>query len=415
MSAGSVLVLGAGIVGLCSALALRRKGLHVTLIDQGQPGAGCSFGNAGMIQVGSSLPMAMPGLPGQVPRMLTDPEGPLSLKWSHLPALVPWGLKLMQNTKPEAVSRNEAALAALLSRARPAYDTLLAGSPAAEVIRDRGELYVVRSVEAFEGYTTKIGTCRRNGVAVEVLDKAAIHELEPLLAPEYSHGVYVPGSAYLSDPQLLSTRILDLFLAEGGIFETAMITRGGHVPDGHVWLTAADGRQFTADRLVVAAGAKAGQIAGWFGQTLPIEPLRGYHVTLPADGPALSGPVIEGEMNIAVTPMLGGNRVAGTLEFAGHKAAPTWRRAEMLMPMACRMIPSLTPRIETRWSGDRPGTPDSVPVIGPRKGDDKVWFACGHGMLGLTLGARTGQLIADAMMGDTEARAAMDAASPDRF
>ncbi|MDK3018756.1 NAD(P)/FAD-dependent oxidoreductase [Pseudodonghicola flavimaris] len=412
---GDVIVLGAGIVGLSTALSLRRRGFGVRLLDAGRPGAGCSFGNAGMIQVGSSLPLAMPGLLSQLPRMLTDPEGPLSLRWGHLPALLPWGRKLVRNMRPEAVARNEAALAALLRQAQAAYRRLTGDTPAAEVFRPRGELYVVRSAAAFAGYSTKIEICRRNGVAVEVLGREDIHALEPLLAPDYSHGIYLPGSSYVVDPQLLSTRLFEQFLAEGGDFETVEIRRGGRDAEGRPQLTGADGRRFGADRLVVATGAAARSVSGWFGRPLPIEPMRGYHVTLPLGDQAVSGPVIEGEMNIAVTPMLTGNRIAGTLEFAGSGGAPNWRRAEMLMPMACRMIPSLTARIETRWSGDRPGTPDSVPVIGPRAGDDRIWYACGHGMLGLTLGARTGELIAAAMAGDAQAAAALAATSPDRF
>lgn len=412
---GKVIVLGAGVVGLSTALSLRRRGCDVLLLDAGQPGAGCSFGNAGMIQVGSSLPLAMPGLLAGLPRMLTDPEGPLSLRWGHLPALLPWGRQLVRNMRPAAVARNEAALAALLGQAQAAYRRLTDGTPAADVFRDRGELYVVRSAEAFAGYQTKIDTCRRNGVAIDVLGAAEIHELEPLLAPDYSHGIYLPGSSYVISPQRLSTRLYEQFLTEGGRFEQAEITTGSRDGAGRPMLTSADGRSFSADRLVVATGAASRRVSGWFGPRLPVEPMRGYHVTLPAGAEALSAPVIEGEMNIAVTPMEDGNRIAGTLEFAGESHAPNWRRAEMLVPMACRMVPSLRPETRTRWTGDRPGTPDSVPVLGARHGDDRIWYACGHGMLGLTLAARSGELIAAAMTGDSQAAAALAAATPDRF
>ena len=411
----TVLVLGAGIVGLCTALALQRRGLAVTLIDSGEPGAGCSAGNAAMIQIGSSLPLAAPGLLRRVPGMLTDPEGPLVMRWRHLPALMPWGLKLLRNATPEAAARNEAALAGLLSGARRAFDDLLAGTPAHGVIRNRGELYVVRTEQAFAAYRAKIEACRYNGVEIEVLDAARIRELEPLLSPEYRRGVYVPGSAYVDHPQRLSTMIFDQFLAEGGQFERCRIVKGGRSVEGQPFLTSDSGRTFGAERLVVAAGSAAGGVSGWFGPRLPIEPQRGYHITLPPGADALQGPVIEGEMSIAVSPVGGVNRVAGTMEFAGLFAAPDWRRAEMLMPLARRMIPTLPGQIETRWYGDRPGTPDSVPVLGPRKGDDRIWYACGHGMLGLTLSARSGLLLAAAMTGDAQAAQALAASSPDRF
>ena len=412
---GTAIVLGAGIVGLSCALALQRRGVQVTLVDAAQPGAGCSAGNAGMIQVGSSLPLAAPGLLAKVPGMLMDPEGPLSIRWRHLPGLMPWGRKFLQNSSAEAVERNEAVMAGLLSGARSAFDTLLAGTEAHDLIRDRGELYVVRSEDAYREFAAKIEACRRNGVEVRELDAADIHDLEPLLAPDYRYGLYVPGSAWVDDPQTLSTRVLEAFQAAGGSFRTLRITAGHRNGAGHPVLTAEDKTELTADRLVVASGSAAGRMARWFGHALPIEPQRGYHITVPAGADRLSGPVIEGEMSIAVTPMGGANRVAGTMEFAGHDAPPNWRRAEMLAPMARRMVPSLPEGIVTRWHGDRPGTPDSVPVLGPTRGDDRIWYACGHGMLGLTLSARSGLLIAAALTGDTQAQQAMAGATPDRF
>lgn len=411
----SVLVLGAGVVGLCTALALRRRGFAVTLIDAGEPGAACSSGNAGMIQVGSAQPLAAPGLLRKVPRMLFDPEGPLAVRWQHLPGLMPWARLFLRNTTAAAAAHNEAVMAGLLSGARDAFDTLLAGSPAHATIRNRGELYVVRSAEAYRGFASKIESCRQNGVTIEELGAADIHDLEPLLAPDYRHGFYVPGSAWVDDPQLLSTRIHELFLAEGGRFERCRIMSGGRGGEGRPWLMGADSRVFSAERLVIAAGTASREVSGWFGSRLPIEPQRGYHISVPTGAQPLSGPVIEGEMNIAVCPMRGANRVAGTMQFAGPTAPPTWRRAEVLLPMARRMVPSLPDLMETRWFGDRPGTPDSIPVLGTRKGDDRVWYACGHGMLGLTLAARSGLLVAGAMAGDKHALSAISLAVPDRF
>jgi D-amino-acid dehydrogenase len=411
---GSVAVVGAGIVGICAAVALRSRGLDVTLLDRGGPGEGCSFGNAGMIQTGSSLPIAVPGLLGKLPGMLLDPEGPLSLKWRHLPRFLPWGVHFARNASAARAQSSEALLAVLLARARDAWETLAGNTAAADVFRARGELYVVRSEAAFAGYAAKIEALKRNGIAYEVLDTAGIRRMEPQLAPAYRYGLYLPESAYVASSLLLSQRMLENFLRAGGRFERGDVSRISRAGTG-ARLQLADGREIAATRVVVAAGAASARMAAWLGLRLPVEPLRGYHIVLPHLETPLAGPVIEGEMNIAITPMLDGNRVAGTIEFAGHDAPPTWRRADMLAPMAKRMVPALAGEAASRWHGDRPGTPDSLPILGPANGDEAVWFACGHGTLGLTLAARTGLMLAAALTGEPGARAAILPFLPDRF
>lgn len=411
---GDVIVLGAGVVGLTTALALLRGGARVTLVDRGTPGAGCSFGNAGMIQTGSSLPLAEPRILRKVPAMLTDPTGALVLRWRRLPGLVPFGLRLLANARPDRVAANEAAMARLLALAQPAWQRLTAGTHAAAGFRPQGELYLVRGAAAFAGYAAKIAACQRNGVAAEVLDAAAIRAMAPLVSPDFTHGLHLPGSGWVTDPQVLSTRVFQQFLAEGGRFHPASIRRA-EMTGGRPELVTETGARLPADRLVIAAGAGSGPLSGGLGPRLPIEPMRGYHITLSADGVPLPGPVIDGEMNIAITPMAGGHRVAGTLEFAGFDPRPNWKRAEMLAPLARRLVPSIDTRIRSRWFGDRPGTPDSLPVIGARRAAPAVWYACGHGMLGLTLAAATAELLAAAMTGDPAATRTLAPCSPDRF
>lgn len=409
-----VIVVGAGIVGIAVALSLRLRGVEVLLVDRGGPGEGCSSGNAGMVQTGSSLPIAAPGLLGKLPRMLLDPQGPLALRWRHFPALLPWGLRLLANASQASSNRNERALAGMLRGASAAWADLSSGCAAGTFFRARGELYVVRSAASFAGYAPTIEALRRNGVACEILDAAGVRRYEPQLAPAYAHGLYLPESAYVVDPLALSRCLFEHFLAQGGRFEQADVVRITRKDEG-IAVALADHRVLSGARVVVAAGARSAELARSAGLKLPIEPLRGYHVMLPQLDTPLAGPVIEGEISFAVTPMLGGNRVAGTIEFAGANAQPDWRRADMLVPMARRMIPALAGSPTARWFGDRPGTPDSLPVLGPVRNDDRVWYACGHGTLGLTLAAQTGRLIALAMSGETASLAAIRLFSPDRF
>lgn len=410
----SITVLGAGIVGVCCALSLQRNGFAVCLIDRGEPGAGCSSGNAGMIQTGSILPLAVPGILKRAPRMLLDPEGPLVLPWRQVPRLFPWLRTFVGNAKPEKMATTARALAALLAQAKDAYRVLMAGTTASGLFRSRGELYVFRSAAAQTMLAGKFAMLRAYGIDYVEIPGADLKTWEPALAEGYGYGYYLPDSEYVVDPLGLTRCLFDAFVDAGGRFLRKDIEHTQRAPDGRLSLHARDDDVHVANELVVASGAASGPMARMLGATMPIEPLRGYHVQVPADGITLAGPVIEGDMNIAATPMRDGIRIAGTLEFASLESPPRWRRADMLLPIARRMLPGLHEEANARWFGDRPGTPDSLPVLGAAPGHSNVWYAFGHGQLGLTLAAITGRLLADLMAGR---RPSVDLTPfrPDRF
>jgi glycine/D-amino acid oxidase-like deaminating enzyme len=191
------------------------------------------------------------------------------------------------------------------------------------------------------------------------------------------------------------------FARQGGVVLRA--NADGIVADSAGVKIATSGTTLTCDRAVVAAGAYYKSLAAQVGADIPLEGLRGYHLELVDPGVQLNGPLIDGEMNFGVIPMASGLRLAGTIEFAGLAAAPAWRRADMLLPLAKAMLPSLASHgaDAVRWMGHRPGLPDSLPVIGPAPRQPNVWLAFGHGQLGLTLAAVTGRVVAQALAGQT--------------
>jgi glycine/D-amino acid oxidase-like deaminating enzyme len=412
-AARSITVLGAGIVGVCCALSLQRDGFSVCLIDRGEPGAGCSSGNAAMIQTGSILPLAVPGILKRAPRMLLDPEGPLVLPWQQVPRLIPWLRAFIRNANPEKVATTARALAALLAQAKEAYRVLVAGTPASTFFRSRGELYVFRNAAAQEELAGKFAMLRAHGIDYVEIPGAGLKTWEPALAEGYGYGYYLPDSEYVVDPLGLTRGLFDAFVDAGGRFLRKDIEQIQRAPDGRLSLHGR-GDVHVADELVVASGAASGRLARMLGAVMPIEPLRGYHVQVPADGITLAGPVIEGDMSIAATPMQDGIRIAGTLEFAGFDKPPRWRRADMLLPIARRMLPGLPEEANVRWFGDRPGTPDSLPVLGAAPGHSNVWYAFGHGQLGLTLAAITGRLLVE-LVGRRKPSVDLTPLRPDRF
>jgi glycine/D-amino acid oxidase-like deaminating enzyme len=260
----------------------------------------------------------------------------------------------------------------------------------------------------------KFAMLRGHGIDYVEIPGSDLKTWEPALAEGYGYGYYLPDSEYVVDPLALTRCLFDAFVGAGGRYLRKEIEHIQRAPDGRLSLHARGDDVHVANELVVASGAASGRMASMLGATMPIEPLRGYHVEVPADGITLAGPIIEGDMNIAATPMRDGIRIAGTLEFAGFQSPPRWRRADMLLPIARRMLPGLHEEANARWFGDRPGTPDSLPVLGAAPGHSNVWYAFGHGQLGLTLAAITGRLLADLMTG-RQPSVDLTPLRPDRF
>ena len=391
-------VLGAGIVGVCTALALQREGFAVTLLDRDEPGRGCSFGNAGIIHTGGCVPLATPGIIGRAPGMLLDPEGPLVIRWRYLPRLLGWLTRMAAASRPDRVEASSRALAPLALAAGGAYLPVLREAGAESLLRARGELYVYRTRAAFESAEWEMNLRRRFGVPVEELEGKAVRDMEPALAPDCRYAHYQPASAYTVNPFRLVQSLATLFASKGGSIQRTEVRAAR--PDGSGGaLLATAGGELAAGNLVVCAGAFSGRFAASFGSHVPLETWRGYHLMVPNGIVQLNGVVVDGEMHFAVTPMEEGIRVAGLIELASLDAPPNYARADLFIRPAQALIPGFPAEATSRWMGHRPGLPDSVPVIGRSARHRNVYFNFGHGMLGLTFGAVTGQLVADLAAG----------------
>lgn len=377
-------VIGAGIVGVCGALALQRDGHSVTLVDRDEPGKGCSFGNAGILHAGGVLPLGRGGVLAKVPGMLLDPEGALVIRLRHLPRLTPWLARMIAASRPAAVERICRALAPLALGARAAYAPLLKEAGAEHLVRTRGELYAYRTQRGFEAGQSEMEVRKRFGVPVETLDAARLREMEPAISPEYRYAHYQPASAYVASPYRLVRALADLFARNGGKFERREVR---------------DIRELAFDNLVICAGAFSRPLAAAFGADVPLETWRGYHIMVPPGSVELNGLLVDGDVHFAVTPMEEGIRVAGLIELASLDEPPNYARADLFLKLARRLIPSFPAAASSRWMGHRPGMPDSLPVIGRAPGRRKVYLNFGHGTLGLTFAAVSAQILADLVAG----------------
>ncbi|MGE5268656.1 MAG: NAD(P)/FAD-dependent oxidoreductase [Thiohalocapsa sp.] len=390
-------VIGAGIVGICSALWLQRDGNQVFLVDPGNPGEGASFGNAGCFNGSSVTPVAMPGVLRNVPRWLLDPLAPLALRWTYLPAVLPYLARMIGAATPAKVAAQAKALRPLIAPTVPLIRQLAREAGAEELIHQRGHLYVYRSEEALAKDSLAWALRREHGVVVDVFDADELRQLEPALSREYVRGLLVRENGHTEDPLGLVTRLVAQFRRQGG--EIVPARASGFRLDGrHLTAIASDTGDLPADAAVVCAGAHSKPLAAALGDRVPLETERGYHLMIrdPEVMPRI--PTADADGKFVATPMAHGLRFAGTVELAGLDAPPDWRRARILLEQGRRMLPGLAAdHAEERlsvWMGHRPSLPDSLPVIGRSRASPDVVYAFGHGHIGMTAAPMTGRIVA---------------------
>lgn len=393
----TITVIGAGIVGVSTALYLQRDGHQVTLVDRGEPGSGTSFGNAGGVVSTSCAPLAMPGLLRQVPGMLSDPLGPLVVRWRYLPRLLPWLLRLVRESAPERAEHNSRAIAALGERSLAAWHELLRDTRTKDVIRPLGWLKVYESDRAFAAGAAERAFMERRGHRYEILNAEELRQLEPALAPIFRHGYHQPDCAFVTNPKRAVDGLAAAFADRGGRIAQAEVT-GFELGGGSRRVRTSTGKIET-EAIVLAAGAWSRGLAAQLGARVLLESERGYHLMLPAPARNLRRPTVWGEHSFVLSPMEHGVRLTSQVELAGLAAAPDFRRVRSLLPLAKRMLPALETRELSAWLGFRPTLPDSKPVIGRSPRFEDVYFAFGHHHLGLTLGPVTGKLVADLVAG----------------
>ncbi len=393
-----VVVIGAGIVGVCTALCLRRDGFQVTLLEREAPGQGASFGNGAMIGEESVVPVATPGILWKAPRLLFDPLGPLALRWSYLPRLTPWLLRFLAASRPSRVEEISIALKALMEGVLSAFDGLLELAGEREMIRRTGWLCVYETERGLRDYQPMLDLQRRRGVAFDILEASQLTQYEPALAPIFKSGVYYPDVGYTIDSLRLVEVLAETFQRLGGKIVQAE-ARGFDIGSEGPTAVLTDGDPVPCDALVIAAGAWSKRLAAQLGSSVPLDTERGYHVQFPDPGVVPRLPVYSIERAFVATPLEMGLRVAGTVELGGLNAAPNWERAEELRRQVLRWFPGLNTAGYTSWMGFRPSMPDSLPVIGGSPRFANTFFAFGHGHCGLMLGARTGELLAALLAG----------------
>ena len=386
------IVIGAGIVGLCTALYLQESGRAVTLLDRLPPGEGTSFGNAGIISTGSVHPEAMPGIWKEIPHMLLQRLAPISVRPAYMPRLLPWFVRFLASSSARRADASSVAIHALASRALEYLQPLVDKAGAQDLLRQSGVIYVHETPAQFARAKLDCAYYERRGVDYELLDSAALAQQEPALRKGLAGGVLIRSAAHTLSPLALSQKLFALFIAQGGEFRQEEVT--GFVSEGGRVRAVRSATELPCREVFVTAGAYSGALSKQLGSAVPLDTERGYHLHCAAPGVTLVRPLLFGGRAFAATSMQDGLRLAGTVEFAGLKAPPSQRRALVLGEQARDLFPGLNTEQSKPWMGYRPSMPDTVPVISASPHFANVYFGFGHGHLGLTQGAVTGALLA---------------------
>ncbi|WP_082666247.1 FAD-binding oxidoreductase [Aureimonas sp. AU4] len=409
-------VVGAGIVGLMTALALADEGRQVLVLDREGPASGTSAGNAGILAYPEILPLASPGLLGQVPRWLVDPLGPLSVRPSYALRAAPWLLRFIRASGPESYARILAAQGALNRLAEPAMSAAVEKAGLGNHVSEAGTLDLYDGEDAFRRTEGDWALKRSAGIRFEVLrGRDAIEAVQPGIAGRFhAAAVYSAEGRQVREPREF-TQALGRYLEGRGVAirrarveAIRPVARGAEIVLG-------DGEPAILARFaVLAAGAWSKRLAASLGDCVPLESERGYNVTLPAGAFPLRRQLYFNGHGFVATPVAEGVRIGGAVEIGGLDLAPNFKRSDAMLRKAQGFLPGLDLEGARPWMGHRPSMPDTLAVIGRSRASRQIVYAFGHGHLGLTQSAATGRLVADLA---AERPPAIDLApfSPQRF
>ena len=399
MARVDVAVLGAGVVGVSTALQLAKRSMSVALIDRGPPGEETSYGNTGIIEGNTLFPHPFPKGLGALLRIVLKRAPEANYHLSALPGLASWLLAYRANTRGSRNMEFAQTMRPLYARAVSEHEALMTESGAERYLRKTGWLKLYRSEASFEASQRERNYARELGLDHRPLDRADVQALEPSLAPVFRHAVVWPEAASVSNPLAVTRAYAGLLGKLGGIILKGD-ARSLH-RSGNRWRVDTAEGPVDAGDAVIALGPWAPDVLTPLGIRLPLPFKRGYHRHFRSQGnTGLTRPVVDNDYGYCLAPMEQGIRLTTGAEFAVRDARPTPVQFERLLPAARALFPLGEPVETAPWMGSRPCTPDMMPVIGPAPRHRGLWLAFGHAHHGLTLGPVTGRLVAELVCGE---------------
>ena len=400
MKRKKIAIVGAGIVGISSGIYLAKRGCDVTLIDKDFKGKPASYGNASWLSSPSITPVLMPGMVKKIPKLLFSKDGPLFLRFPGFIKIIPFLLKYLtyaNKNKVEHISKN---LAYLLKDSVNEHKQLAEGTNATKWIEDSPFLFIYKNKNDFinDEYTWSLR--KKHGFKLIEVEQEELRSLVPGLSSEYKFAIKIDNLGYISNSQNYLDDLLDGFKSLGGKLIQDEVLDISEKED----LVQVVGREKSVlvEDIIISSGVYSDKFAKKFGVKVPIQSERGYHLELHETDIKLKYPIMNGYLKLAITPRPTGIRFAGLVEFGSLNSNPNPKAFELLMRNAKSMFPGIKFNNKQEWSGHRPSTVDSLPVIGSSSVNKKIHFGYGHHHIGLTGGPKTGKILSKIILRDNE-------------
>lgn len=393
-----VVIMGAGIIGVCVALQLQKRGRSVALLDRQAPGQGTSYGNAGLIERSGVVPYGFPRDLRTLASFALGRSPAARADWRYLPRIAPWLARFWRESAPDRLEQAARDMLPLIERCVQEHELLMADAGILPSLRKTGWIEAYREPASLAEARQRADALKHLGLRYDVLDGGQLRQREPSLRGGLAGALHWLDPATLADPGALVQGYAALFERRGGVLASgdARTLR----QEAHGWSVRTAQGEIAAPETVLALGPWSDVVFRQLGYRFPLAVKRGYHLHYtPSQGAALAHPVLDADMGFVLAPMARGIRMTTGVEIAGRDAAPTpvqvaqaERHAREIFPLGAAVEPA-------PWMGCRPCLPDMRPIIGQGGRHGGLWFAFGHNHHGLTLGPVTGRLLAEMMTG----------------
>ena len=405
MESEQVVIVGGGVIGLCSAYYALKRGFAVTVIERESAGGdNCSMGNAGMIVPSHFTTLAAPGMISKGLRWMFNPESPFYVRPRVNLDLMRWGWLFYRHSTMRHVAASRDLLRDLNLESRRLFAELSEDEDFGLV--KRGLLMLCKTQRGLDEEVHVAKEAREIGLDAEVLDAAATSLLDPAITMDVAGAVYFPQDCHLSPGRFMAS-MRRRILSAGGIIESGVIIDNIEIRAGGVVAVSGNGRRFEGGKFVIAGGSWSAELLKSVGLNLPLQAGKGYSLTLPSPPELPQLCSIFAEAKVAITPMDGSLRFGGTMEVGGLDLSINPARVRGIVKSVHAYFPKFSEADfegVKPWAGLRPVSPDGVPYLGPVPGLANLIAASGHAMMGLSLGPVSGRLVADLLAGDAPFR-----------